>query len=122
MFNFLKKDKKKTELGKDRINVPKDPFPTHDNYNERLIIDIRDEESIEALGFYKGSKTVAYDAKFLENMAPYKEGKIALLDERCVESIEANDLLVKEGFDSIYLSGGFYYLRDVLNIKPEKEA
>jgi rhodanese-related sulfurtransferase len=104
---------------KERIAPIKPDFPDYDIFKNRCLVDIRDKESIEDLGSYPNSIFVEFDKNFLENMQKYKNEKILLLDERCVEVLEASEILKKNGFDVEYINGGLYYLRDVMNVRPE---
>jgi rhodanese-related sulfurtransferase len=104
---------------KERIAPAKPDFPDYDIFKDRFLVDIRDEESIEDLGTYPNSTFVEFDENFLEKMQEYKNEKILLLDERCVDVLEASEILKENGFDVEYINGGLYYLRDVMNIRPE---
>jgi hypothetical protein len=55
---FGKKEKKEPTwgFGAERLAPMREDFPDENFLNEgRIIVDIRDEESIEDLGFYEGS-------------------------------------------------------------------
>jgi rhodanese-related sulfurtransferase len=103
----------------ERLAPAKPDFPDYDIFKDKFLVDIRDEESIEDLGSYPNSTFVEFDDNFLEKMQEHKNEKILLLDERCNDVLEASEILKENGFDVEYVNGGLYYLRDVMNIRPE---
>jgi rhodanese-related sulfurtransferase len=117
---FGKKEEKKPSwgFGAERLAPMREEFPDENFLNEgRIIVDIREKESIEDLGYFKGSIFIQFDENFLENVKKLNS-PVYILCEKGVESYEATKLLRKQGIDAQNLNGGLYYIREVVNIKP----
>jgi rhodanese-related sulfurtransferase len=98
----------------------REDFPDENFLNEgRIVIDIRDEDSIKDLGYYEGSIFLSVDENFVEQVKKLNK-PVYVLCEKGVESYEATKLLRENGIDAQNLNGGFYYIREVINIKPVK--
>lgn len=117
---FGKKERKKPSwgFGAERLAPMREDFPDENFLNDgRIIVDIRDEESKEDLGYYEGSVFIKFDDNFVENVKKLNN-PVYVLCERGVESYEATKLLRENGIDAQNLNGGLYYIREVVNIKP----
>jgi rhodanese-related sulfurtransferase len=124
MFKKLFGKKEKKELnwgfGTERLSPMREDFPDENFLNEgRIVIDIRDEDSIKDLGYYEGSIFLSVDENFVEQVKKLNK-PVYVLCEKGVESYEATKLLRENGIDAQNLNGGFYYIREVINIKPVK--
>ena len=115
---FGKKKETTTSFGAERLTPMREDFPD-ENFlqNGRLIIDIRDSESIEDLGYYPNSKFIPFDENFVEEVKKLNQ-PVYVLCEKGVESYEATLKLKENGIDAENLNGGLYYIREVVNIKP----
>jgi len=114
------KEKKEVEwgFGAERLAPMREDFPDENFLNKgRVIVDIRDKESIEDLGYFEGSKFIPFDDNFINEVKKLNK-PVYILCERGIDSYEATKLLRKNGVDAENLNGGFYYIREVLNIKP----
>jgi hypothetical protein len=71
-LKFLGKKGKKEPtwgFGAERLAPMREDFPDENFLNEgRIIVDIRDEESIEDLGFYEGSVFIPFDDNFIDEV------------------------------------------------------
>ena len=115
---FGKKDEKEYQFGAERLTPMREDFPDENFLNHgRVIVDIRDEESIEVLGSYPNSEFIPFDDNFVENVKKLNSS-IYVLCERGVDSYEATLKLREVGIDAENLNGGLYYIREVINIKP----
>jgi len=104
--------------GAERLAPMREDFPDENFLNDdRVIVDIRDKESIEDLGYYEGSVFIEFDDNFVDDVKKLNK-PIYVLCERGVESYEATKLLRENGIDAENLNGGLYYIREVINIKP----
>jgi phage shock protein E len=120
MFKKIFGEKKKPNwgFGAERLAPMREDFPDENFLNDgRIIVDIRDEESIEDLGFYEGSVFIPFDKNFVQEVKKLNK-PIYVLCERGVESYDATKLLRENGIDAENLNGGLYYIREVVNIKP----
>jgi rhodanese-related sulfurtransferase len=115
---FGKKEETTMSFGAERLTPMREDFPD-ENFlqNGRLIIDIRDSESIEDLGYYPNSKFIPFDENFVDEVKKLKQ-PVYVLCEKGVESYEATLKLKENGIDAENLNGGLYYIREVVNIKP----
>jgi rhodanese-related sulfurtransferase len=117
---FGKEERKNSTwgFGTERLAPMREDFPDENFLNDgRIIVDIRDEESIEDLGYYEGSVFIPFDDNFVEEVKKLNKD-VYILCERGVDSYEATKLLRKHGIDAENLNGGLYYIREVVNIKP----
>jgi len=116
---FGKENKKPTwGFGAERLTPMREDFPDENFLNDgRVIVDIRDEESIEDLGYFEGSVFIEFNDNFVDEVKKLNK-PVYVLCERGVESYEATKLLRENGIDAQNLNGGFYYIREVINIKP----
>jgi len=113
------KKEQKWGYGAERIAPKREDFPDENFLNEgRVIVDIRDKESIEDLGYFDGSVFIEFNEKFVDEVKKLNK-PVYVLCERGVDSFEATKLLKENGVDAENLNGGFYYIREVLNIKPK---
>ena len=66
---FGKKEETTMSFGAERLTPMREDFPD-ENFlqNGRLIIDIRDSESIEDLGYYPNSKFIPFDENFVDEV------------------------------------------------------
>ena len=117
MFNFFKKEKK------DNLVEPKkDPFPTQEDLKNLIIIDIRDEEDIKHYGKYLNSICIPFDEYFGSKLLMLdKSKKYGIMDLRGDKAKEATLIAKKVGLDVKELKGGFFYISEILNIKPIKD-
>jgi rhodanese-related sulfurtransferase len=115
---FGKKEETTMSFGAERLTPMREDFPD-ENFlqNGRLIIDIRDSESIEDLGYYPNSKFIPFDENFVDEVKKFNQ-PVYVLCEKGVESYEATLKLKENGIDAENLNGGLYYIREVVNIKP----
>jgi len=119
---FGKKEETTMSFGAERLTPMREDFPD-ENFlqNGRLIIDIRDSESIEDLGYYPNSKFIPFDENFVENVKKL-EKPVYVLCERGVDSYEATLKLLENGIDAKNLNGGLYYIKEVINIEQLSEC
>ena len=115
---FGKKEETTMSFGAERLTPMREDFPD-ENFlqNGRLIIDIRDSESIEDLGYYPNSKFIPFDENFVDEVKKLNQ-PVYVLCEKGVKSYEATLKLKENGIDAENLNGGLYYIREVVNIKP----
>ncbi len=117
MFNFLKKNKE-MELKEPRS----DDFPSYELLKEVVILDIRDDEDIEYYGKLPNSIHIPFDEYFASKLLMLdKSKKYGVMDLRGVYSKEATKIAKEVGLDAVELRGGFFYITEVMNIKPIKE-
>ena len=116
---FAKKEPK-YKFGAERLTPMREDFPDENFLNQgRIIVDIRDEESIEDLGYYPNSVFIPFDENFLDEVKKLNKS-VYVLCEKGVDSYEATLKLREAGIDAQNLNGGLYYIREVINIKPIK--
>ena len=116
MFSFFKKQKKAL------LEPKKDPFPTQDDLKNLTIIDIRDEEDIEYYGKYPNSILISFDEYFGSKLLMLdKTKKYGIMDLKGDKAKEATLIAKEVGLDVKELKGGFFYISEVLNIKPIKD-
>ena len=119
MFDFLKKKNKIKE--KEMVKPKKDPFPDYEEVKNLTIIDIRDEEDIEYYGKYPNSIHIPFDEYFASKLLMLdKNKKYGIMDLRGVDIYEAERIAKEIGLDAKALRGGFFYISEVLNYKPER--
>lgn len=117
MFSFFKKEKKGN-----LVEPKKDPFPTKDDLKNLIIIDIRDEEDIKYYGKYPNSIWISFDEYFGSKLLMLdKTKKYGIMDLRGDKVKEATLIAKEVGLDVKELKGGFFYISEVLNIKPIKD-
>jgi rhodanese-related sulfurtransferase len=119
---MLKKlfSKKKPQFTSTRLTPKREDFPDEKFLESgRVIVDIRDKESIEDLGYYPNSVFIPFDEDFVENVRKLNK-PVYVLCEKGVDSYEATLKLQENGIDACNLNGGLYYIREVINIKPIK--
>jgi len=118
---FIKKENSdKVTFGAERLTPMREDFPDENFLNKgRVIVDIRDKESIEELGYFPNSEFIQFDENFIENVKKLNK-PVYILCERGVDSYEATLKLKEAGVDAENLNGGLYYIREVINIKPIK--
>ena len=117
MFDFFKKKEPEVKL-------TKDPFPDYSEIEELTIIDIRDKEDIEYYGWLKNSVHIEFDDMFASKlMVLDKTKKYGIMDLKgVVPVLKKAEYIAKEvGLDAKMLRGGFFYITEVLNIKPDKK-
>jgi len=115
---FGNKEESAMIFGAERLTPMREDFPDENFLNHaRVIVDIRDEESIEDLGYYPNSEFIPFDENFVENVKKLNK-PVYVLCEKGVDSYEATLKLREEGIDAQNLNGGLYYIREVINIKP----
>ena len=117
MFSFFKKEKK------DNLVEPKkDPFPTQDDLKNLIIIDIRDEEDIKHYGKYPNSIFIPFDEYFGSKLLMLdKTKKYGIMDLKGDKAKEATVIAKDVGLNVKELKGGFFYISEILNIKPIKD-
>jgi rhodanese-related sulfurtransferase len=106
------------------IKLAKDPFPDYNDVKTRIIIDIRDPEDVEFYGKLPNSVNISFDEYFASKLLMLdKNKKYAIMDDRGVLTNlnKAVDMAKKTGLDVVGLRGGFFYITEVLNVKPIKE-
>ena len=121
MFNFFKK---KTNDSAQMVEPKKDPFPDYEEVKEMIIIDIRDPEDVEYYGKIPNSINIPFDEYFSSKLLMLdKSKKYGIMDLRgIVSDLRKAEAVIKEaGLDAKALRGGFFYLTEVMNIKPIKE-
>jgi rhodanese-related sulfurtransferase len=120
MFNIFGKKKQEENL----VAPKKDPFPDYEEVKKMTIIDIRDEEDIEYYGKLPNSIHIPFDEYFASKLLMLdKSKKYGIMDLKgIVSDLEKAEAIAKEaGLDAKALRGGFFYLTEVMNIKPIKE-
>ena len=122
MFNFL--NKKNRTKSSDMVSPKKDPFPDYDEIKNLTIIDIRDPEDVKYYGRVENSINIPFDEYFASKLLMLdKNKKYGIMDLRgIVSDLKEAERIAKEiGLDAKALRGGFFYITEVLNIKPIKE-
>ena len=122
MFNFL--NKKNRTKSSDMVSPKKDPFPDYDEIKNLTLIDIRDPEDIKYYGKLENSINIPFDEYFASKLLMLdKNKKYGIMDLRgIVSDLKEAERIAKEiGLDAKALRGGFFYITEVLNIKPIKE-
>ena len=115
---FGKKEESTMTFGAERLTPMREDFPDENFLNDgRIIVDIRDEESIEDLGCYPNSVFIPFDENFVDEVKKLNK-PVYVLCEKGVDSYEATLKLREAGIDAENLNGGLYYIREVINIKP----
>jgi len=121
LFDFFTKGRK-LKLGEEKRAPRSDDFPTYELLKEVTIIDIRDEEEVEIYGKMPNSVRIPYDEYFFSKLLMLdKNKKYGIMDLKGVYIKEALEIAKKAGLDAVELRGGFFYLSEVMNIKPVKE-
>ncbi|WP_024787295.1 MULTISPECIES: rhodanese-like domain-containing protein [unclassified Lebetimonas] len=108
---------------KSNIKLAKDPFPDYNDVNTRIIIDIRGPEDVEFYGKLPNSKNIPFDEYFASKLMMLdKSKKYAIMDDRGIltDLKKAVEIAKNTGLDAVGLRGGFFYITEVLNIKPIK--
>jgi rhodanese-related sulfurtransferase len=101
----------------------KDPFPDHQLLEEITIIDIRTPEEVEEYGELEGAIQIPFDNLFQSRLLLLdRNRKYGILDLRGVYAREAVEIARQVGLEVVELKGGFFYLTEVLNIKPKKRG
>ena len=104
-----------------KIDLKKDPFPDYNLVKSVTIIDIRDEEEIADYGKFENSIHIPYDEYFASKLMMLdKSKKYGIMDLRGVYSKKATEIAKEVGLDVVELKGGFFYITEVLNIKPKE--
>ena len=115
---FGNKEESAMTFGVERLTPMREDFPDENFLNHgRIIVDIRDEESIEDLGYYPNSVFITFDENFVDEVKKLNK-PVYILCEKGVDSYEATLKLREEGIDAENLNGGLYYIKEVINIKP----
>jgi rhodanese-related sulfurtransferase len=115
---FGNKEETAMTFGAERLTPMREDFPDENFLNHgRIIVDIRDEESIEDLGYYPNSVFIPFDDNFVDEVKKLNK-PVYVLCEKGVDSYEATLKLREAGIDAQNLNGGLYYIREVINIKP----
>jgi len=116
MFSFLRK--------KEKLVKPKqDPFPTIDEVKNLTIIDIRDKEDVEFYGEFSNSIHIPFDKYFASKLLMLDKSKeYGIMDLKGVDVIldEAERIAKEVGLKAKKLKGGFFYITEVINYKPNK--
>lgn len=122
MFDFFVKGRK-LKLGEEKREPRADAFPTYELLEEIIILDIRDEDEVEQYGKMPNSINIPFHPGFTESaMKLDRNKKYGVMDLRGVYINEALEILKQIGVDAVELRGGFFYLTEVMNIKPVKET
>jgi rhodanese-related sulfurtransferase len=115
---FFKQKKTAITFGAERLTSMREDFPDENFLNkDRIIVDIRDKESIEELGYYPNSVFIEFNNEFVEKVKKLNQ-PVFVLCEKGIESYEATLKLKHQNIDAENLNGGLYYIREVINIKP----
>ena len=118
MFDFFTKGRK-LKLGEEKRAPSADTFPTYDLLKEIVILDIRDEEEVKEYGKMPNSINIPFHPGFTESLMKLdKNKKYGIMDLRGVYIQEAVEIAKEVGLDAVELRGGFFYLTEVMNIKP----
>ena len=121
MFGFFRKGAK-LKLGVEKREPRSDDFPTYELLDEITVLDIRDDEEVEIYGKVPNSIHVPYDEYFASKlMILDKNKKYGIMDLRGIYINEALEIAKQVGLDALELRGGFFYLTEVMNVKPIKE-
>jgi len=121
LFDFFTKGRK-LKLGEEKREPRADAFPTYELLKEVTIIDIRDEEEVEEYGKMPNSIHIPFHSGFTEELMKLdKNTKYGIMDLRGVYIQEALEIAKKVGLNAVELRGGFFYLTEVMNLKPIKE-
>jgi len=113
-------NKKNHMKQKDMVNPKKDPFPDYEEVKNSIIIDIREEEDIEYYGKYPNSIYIPFDEYFASKLMMLDKNKnYTIMDLRGVDIYEAEKIAKEVGLNAKGLRGGFFYISEVLNYKPE---
>ena len=121
MFDFFTKGRK-LKLGEEKRAPRADDFPTYELLDEITILDIRDEEELEIYGKMPNSVHVPFDEYFASKLLMLdKNKKYGIMDLKGVDIKKALQIAKEAGIDAVELRGGFFYLSEVMNIKPIKE-
>jgi len=121
LFDFLKKNNKSNSK---MVEPKKDPFPDYNDVKERIIIDIRDSEDVEFYGKLPNSIQIPFDEYFASKLMMLdKNKKYAIMDDRGILTNlnKAVEIAKSVGLDVVGLRGGFFYITEVLNVKPKKD-
>jgi len=122
MFDFFRKKNRTTN--EEMVAPKKDPFPDYNDVREKVIIDIRDSEDIEFYGKLANSINIPFDEYFASKLMMLdKSKKYAIMDDRGILTNlnKAVEIAKSIGLDVVGLRGGFFYITEVLNVKPIKE-
>ena len=121
MFDFFTKGRK-LKLGEEKREPRADAFPTYELLNEIVILDIRDKDEVEEYGKMPNSVNIPFHPGFTEAVMKLdKNKKYGVMDLRGVYIKEALEIVRQIGLDAVELRGGFFYLTEVMNLKPVKE-
>ena len=121
MFDFFRKGYK-LKLGEEKRSLRSDDFPSYELLKEIMIIDIRDKEDIEYSGKIPNSINIPFNDGFYKNLKKLdKNKKYGIMDLRgnCIQ--DALVIAKEVGLNVVELRGGFFYLTEVMNIKPVME-
>lgn len=122
MFDFFTKGRK-LKLGEEKREPGADAFPTYELLKEVVVIDIRNDEEVEQYGRIPNSVHIPFHPGFTEALMKLdKKKKYGVMDLRGVYINEAVEIAKQVGLDAVELRGGFFYLTEVMNIKPVKET
>ena len=121
MFDFFLKGRK-LKLGEEKRAPRKDDFPSYELLKEITILDIRDEDEVNEYGKMPNSVHIPFDEYFASKLMMLdKSKKYGIMDLRGVKIKEALEIAKSVGLNAVELRGGFFYLSEVMNIKPIKE-
>jgi rhodanese-related sulfurtransferase len=121
LFDFFRKGYK-LKLGEEKRSPRNDDFPSYELLKEITILDIRDKEDIEYYGKIPNSISIPFDDNFYENLKKLdKSKKYGIMDLRGNSIQKALEIAKEVGLNAVELRGGFFYLTEVMNIKPVKE-
>jgi len=121
LFDFFTKGRK-LKLGEEKRAPRADDFPTYELLDKITILDIRDEEEVEIYGKMPNSVHVPFDEYFASKLLMLdKNKKYGIMDLKGVDIKKALQIAKEAGIDAVELRGGFFYLSEVMNIKPIKE-
>jgi len=113
---------RKLKLGEEKRSPRADDFPTYELLEKITILDIRDEEEVEIYGKMPNSIHIPFDEYFASKLLMLdKNKKYGIMDLRGVNIKHALEIVKKAGLDAVELRGGFFYLSEVMNIKPIKD-
>jgi len=121
LFDFFRKSHK-LKLGEEKREPRSDDFPRYELLEEITIIDIRDKEDVEYYGKIPNSINIPFHPGFVKKLSELdKSKKYGIMDLRgnCIQ--EALEIAKEVGLNAVELRGGFFYLTEVMNIKPIKE-
>jgi rhodanese-related sulfurtransferase len=121
LFDFFLKGRK-LKLGEEKRAPRADDFPTYELLKEITILDIRDEEEVKEYGKMPNSIHIPFDEYFASKLLILdKNKKYGIMDLRGVNIKKALQTVKELGLDAVELRGGFFYLTEVMNVKPIKE-